>query len=235
MIERRRGLLIALRALQKQAFTTSAVAFAGNTPALSSFLEQCSLALGDAADALDPEGEAPPPQPSAPLGQDSARWMVVRRRETETPEVYEFHQEHAARCFHDRAQEQWSDCYLLRVVAHGKREGEAPQPSAPTCEGGVSVRWCPRCGTCTCPYDDDRGFDDDNDGVDPECPIHGRSADHEERQADPPPAPEARTMRQRRADFDAGWQARIAATGGLQAPRDNDEDWATYISGELGK
>lgn len=48
--------------------------------------------------------------------------------------------------------------------------------SAP-CEGGVTVRWCPRCGTCTCPEQDgnpDRWVEDSA------CPIHGTRSDHEE-------------------------------------------------------
>ena len=46
-----------------------------------------------------------------------------------------------------------------------------------TCEGGGTVRWCPRCGTCTCPSQDgnpDRWVED------PYCPIHGDRSAHAE-------------------------------------------------------
>lgn len=46
-------------------------------------------------------------------------WMVVRKRDTYPPEVWHFSDEGEARSFHDRAQQQWSECYLLRVVKQG--------------------------------------------------------------------------------------------------------------------
>lgn len=45
------------------------------------------------------------------------------------------------------------------------------------CEGGVSVRWCPRCGTCTCPKDQSNAVEWVED---PACPIHGNRSDHDE-------------------------------------------------------
>lgn len=46
-----------------------------------------------------------------------------------------------------------------------------------SCEGGVTVRWCPRCGTCTCPSQNEKpdGWEEN-----PTCPIHGARSDHAE-------------------------------------------------------
>lgn len=40
------------------------------------------------------------------------------------------------------------------------------------CQGvGISARWCPVCGTCTCPIDD-------GDLDTPGCPVHGTMSLH---------------------------------------------------------
>ncbi len=75
---------------------------------------------------VDAERPAASPATSGLLSIDGARWLVVRQRETEPPEVYPFADEADARAFHDRAQEQWSDCYLCAVVLHGVRQVQAP-------------------------------------------------------------------------------------------------------------
>lgn len=51
---------------------------------------------------------------------------------------------------------------------------EAATPG-PECTG-ISARWCPRCGDCTCPGDPDRGDPMD----DPRCPLHASSSPHGE-------------------------------------------------------
>lgn len=45
------------------------------------------------------------------------------------------------------------------------------------CEGGVAVRWCPRCGSCTCPESDGSSGQREEDLF---CPIHGERSTHEE-------------------------------------------------------
>lgn len=45
----------------------------------------------------------------------------------------------------------------------------------PACEG-LTARWCPRCGTCTCPRGDSDLGDSDLD--DPSCPLHAPTSDH---------------------------------------------------------
>lgn len=53
-----------------------------------------------------------------------------------------------------------------------------PQSTGTLCDGGVTVRWCPRCGACTCPEQDgtpDRWVEDSL------CPIHGPRSSHDER------------------------------------------------------
>lgn len=49
--------------------------------------------------------------------------------------------------------------------------------SAQPCEGGVTVRWCPRCGTCTCP---EQNGNPDRWVEDVACPIHGTRSEHAE-------------------------------------------------------
>ena len=49
--------------------------------------------------------------------------------------------------------------------------------SPQSCEGGVTVRWCPRCGTCTCP---EQNGNPDRWVEDPACPIHGYHSKHAE-------------------------------------------------------
>jgi hypothetical protein len=66
-----------------------------------------------------------------------------------------------------------------------------PAPSATKCEGGITVRWCPRCGTCTCPRTDNP----EEWETDAFCPIHGDKSSHEE-ETETQPAP-------------SGWQRRI--------------------------
>lgn len=46
----------------------------------------------------------------------SDRWFVVRKRDVEPIEVYSFDRESDAREFYDRAQVQWSECFLTLVV-----------------------------------------------------------------------------------------------------------------------
>lgn len=48
-----------------------------------------------------------------------APWIVLRRRESEAPEVYEFWEEAEARQFHAEVSAQWSECYLLRPADEG--------------------------------------------------------------------------------------------------------------------
>jgi hypothetical protein len=62
----------------------------------------------------------------------------------------------------------------------------APQPTT-TCEGGVTVRWCPRCGTCTCPALTGAETDWPED---PFCPIHGTRSTHEEPSTPPSDDPD---------------------------------------------
>jgi hypothetical protein len=71
------------------------------------------------------------------------------------------------------------------TIAAAVADALASAPSAPplqepapsTCEGGVTVRWCPRCGTCTCPALTGAETDWPED---PFCPIHGTRSTHEE-------------------------------------------------------
>lgn len=42
----------------------------------------------------------------------------------------------------------------------------------PTCEG-LTARWCPRCGTCTCPPES-------SDLATLKCPLHGLASQHGE-------------------------------------------------------
>ena len=54
---------------------------------------------------------------------------------------------------------------------------ESVEPAGAACDGGVAVRWCPRCGTCTCPSQESQP----NEWVDdPLCPIHGSKSTHVE-------------------------------------------------------
>ncbi len=62
------------------------------------------------------------------------------------------------------------------------RAGSNPYPAGapvgePACEGGMTCRWCPRCGNCTCPVEqnDPDGWNDDD-----LCPIHGAKSQHAE-------------------------------------------------------
>jgi hypothetical protein len=66
------------------------------------------------------------------LALTGCRWIVVRKREIDPPEVYPFAREDDARAFHDRAQQQWSDCYLTRVVMHGMRQIQQPSDTTET-------------------------------------------------------------------------------------------------------
>lgn len=51
------------------------------------------------------------------------------------------------------------------------------EPAGAACDGGVAVRWCPRCGTCTCQSQEAQP----NEWVDdPLCPIHGSKSTHVE-------------------------------------------------------
>lgn len=57
----------------------------------------------------------------------------------------------------------------------------------PICTG-VSARWCPLCGDCTCPFDERHGWgagvfpsvDDEREPYDDECPLHGVASQHAE-------------------------------------------------------
>jgi hypothetical protein len=49
--------------------------------------------------------------------QQTRRWLVVRKRETNPPEVHAFDRYDHAAVFFDRAQTQWSDTYFCAVVA----------------------------------------------------------------------------------------------------------------------
>lgn len=70
--------------------------------------------------------------------QTKPGWMVVRQRETDPPEVWKFDDEREARAFHDRAQAQWSDCYLVSIVKQGAQR-DAPSSSPVVSEG--TLRW----------------------------------------------------------------------------------------------
>jgi hypothetical protein len=52
-------------------------------------------------------------------------WLVVRWLENRW-EVYSFDDESSARRFHERAQTQWSDCYLARIVKQGAQADARP-------------------------------------------------------------------------------------------------------------
>lgn len=43
---------------------------------------------------------------------------------------------------------------------------------------GVAASWCPNCGDCMCPYDEDFGYLGDRN--DPSCPLHGPQSLHAE-------------------------------------------------------
>lgn len=45
---------------------------------------------------------------------------------------------------------------------------------------GISASWCPVCGDCTCPRDEDGGCMQDGFDVveDSECPLHGMQSTH---------------------------------------------------------
>jgi len=69
------------------------------------------------------------PPPGTAVLTDGVGWMVIRKRETDPPEVYPFPDEASAREFHDQAQQQWSDCFLVAVVRHGMQPESSPPPS----------------------------------------------------------------------------------------------------------
>ena len=62
---------------------------------------------------------------------------------------------------------------ILALVDFTRRAQSAP----PECEG-LTARWCPRCGTCSCEQDGDLN--------DPACPLHAPSSQHAEAA---PPSP----------------------------------------------
>ena len=41
---------------------------------------------------------------------------------------------------------------------------------------GVSTSWCPNCGDCSCPRNEDGGFPEGQD--DPNCPLHAPDSPH---------------------------------------------------------
>jgi ribosomal protein L37E len=73
---------------------------------------------------------------------EGVRWLVVRKREADTPEVYPFADEATAKTFYDRAQQQWSDCYLTLVVRHGMRPARPIVPDDFVALANLSLRLC---------------------------------------------------------------------------------------------
>lgn len=63
-----------------------------------------------------------------------------------------------------------------RAWAEGKAEPAAP--AAPGCTG-LTAAWCPRCGDCTCPRNDESGDYTDGQHAD-NCPLHGPRSAHAE-------------------------------------------------------
>lgn len=70
----------------------------------------------------------------AVAGREPQGWMVVRKRETEPPEVWAFDRYDEAAMFWDRAQTQWSEVYFCRIAYGPSRDemvGERPALPAP--------------------------------------------------------------------------------------------------------
>lgn len=70
------------------------------------------------------------------------------------------------------------EAHLNEAMAPGKRSDGEPECT------GISARWCPRCGDCTCgpwPEDDPDEWDIHHDG----CPLHGLSSTHAGGEIDP--------------------------------------------------
>lgn len=91
--------------------------------------ERASTATTAGASGSNPE---PVPIAAADAGRpltDGVSWMVIRQREIDPPEVYPFADEGSARQFHDKAQIQWSECFLVRVVRQGM-QAELPAADA---------------------------------------------------------------------------------------------------------
>lgn len=68
----------------------------------------------------------------------------------------------------------------MKLTENPRRPGQVrPIRTDQPCSG-VTARFCPRCGTCSC-----RGIDDPVPGPmsDPGCPLHARDSAH----AEPPP------------------------------------------------
>lgn len=65
---------------------------------------------------------------------------------------------------------EWARQERAAYRAIAERVGEA-------CSG-VSATWCPRCGDCTCPADEDEAPVERND---PNCPLHSPSSPHAEK------------------------------------------------------
>ncbi len=56
----------------------------------------------------------------------SGKWLVVRKRDVDPVEVYAFNSEADAIEFYDRAQLQWSECFLAAVVQPLPTPSEEP-------------------------------------------------------------------------------------------------------------
>lgn len=73
--------------------------------------------------ALSPEGR----HPTEPRG-----WMVVRKRETDPPEVWTFDRYDEAAMFWDRVQAQWTEVYFCRIAYGPYRQGmTGERPTVP--------------------------------------------------------------------------------------------------------
>jgi hypothetical protein len=78
----------------------------------------------------DPPAPSEPPASIAPHAATTLQgWLVVRYIDARGCEVWRFDDEAKARLFHDKAQMQWSDCYLTRIVKQGAQHDAQSSPS----------------------------------------------------------------------------------------------------------
>lgn len=78
-----------------------------------------------------------PPEPSAEQAvalsrQTDEGWIVVRWTDCHGLEAWKLTDEREARAFHDRVQQQWSECFLTRIVRQGAQRDAQSQAECAT-------------------------------------------------------------------------------------------------------
>lgn len=103
----------------------------------------------------EPATEALPSAPvaSAPKEEQAKQWMVVRKRDTDAPEVWIFDRYDDAAVHWDNVQANWTEVWFCRVAYGPKGAGMAGErPTVPSASPRTVTRYQLRCHGCPkCP------------------------------------------------------------------------------------